>query len=44
MWLNLAAAQGREDAMKRRDEMSKLMTTSQIAEAQKLAKEKWKSH
>ena len=37
MWLNLAAAQGDSDAKKLRDDTAKLMTRSQIAEAQRLA-------
>jgi TPR repeat protein len=40
MWLNLAAAQGM-DAKKPRDALAKRMTSEQIAEAQKLARE-WK--
>ena len=38
MWLNLAAAQGDSDAKKLRDDTAKLMTRSQIAEAQRLAR------
>jgi TPR repeat protein len=38
MWLNLAA-QGIEDAKLLRDALAKLMTSAQIAEAQKLARE-----
>jgi TPR repeat protein len=41
MWLNLSAAQGYEDAVKNRDVVAHLMTSEQIAEAQKLARE-WK--
>ena len=41
MWLNLAAAQFGEIAAKSRDEVEQLMTPTQIAEAQKLARE-WK--
>jgi hypothetical protein len=37
----LAAAQGEQDAVKGRDDVAKLMTQAQIAEAQKLARE-WK--
>jgi TPR repeat protein len=39
MWFNLAAAQGDQDAAKDRDDVAKLMTPAQIAEAQKLARE-----
>jgi uncharacterized protein len=39
MWFNLAAAQGDQDAAKARDDVAKLMTPAQIAEAQKLARE-----
>jgi hypothetical protein len=39
MWYNLAAAQGDQDAARHRDELAKLMTPAQIAEAQKLARE-----
>jgi len=38
-WLNLAATQGHKNATKYRDKVAKLMTTSQIAEAQQLARE-----
>jgi uncharacterized protein len=41
MWINLSAAQGDQDAAKLRDSIARLMTPSQIAEAQKLASE-WK--
>ena len=41
MWLNLAAAHGKEEAAEGRDHAEKLMTPAQIAEAQKLARE-WK--
>ncbi len=41
MWVNLAGAQGEQQADKNRDIISKLMTPAQIAEAQKLARE-WK--
>ena len=41
MWFNLAAAQGRHEAETKRDDLAKLMTSAQIAEAQKLARE-WK--
>jgi hypothetical protein len=39
MWFNLAAAQGLEPAAKARDDVAKLMTPAQLAEAQKLARE-----
>lgn len=39
MWLNIAASQGNEKAIKLRDTVTTLMTPSQIAEAQKLARE-----
>ncbi len=42
MWANLAAAQGNENAIKSRDILEKLMTTAQLAEAQRLARE-WKA-
>ena len=41
MWFNLSAAQGSEDARTYRDNVAKLMTPDQIAEAQRLARE-WK--
>jgi TPR repeat protein len=41
MWFNLAAAQGHANAKKGRDIVAKLMTSEQIAEAQRLARE-WK--
>ena len=41
MWVNLAAAQGIEDARELRDILAELMTPAQIAEAQRLARE-WK--
>jgi uncharacterized protein len=41
MWFNILAAQGVEDGRRERDNVSKKMTPSQIAEAQKLARE-WK--
>jgi uncharacterized protein len=41
MWLNLSAAQGFEQAKTMRDDIAKKMTKSQIAEAQRLARE-WK--
>ena len=39
MWLNLAAAQGDEDARELRDIVAGQMTPSQIEEAQRLARE-----
>ena len=39
MWLNLAAAQGTEGAVKNRDIVAKKMTTDQLAEAQRLARD-----
>ena len=44
MWLNLAAAQGHEKAIKLRDVVARLMTPDQIAEAQRLAKEWLEKH
>jgi TPR repeat protein len=41
MWLNLAAAQGQEEAKTNRDIVAKRMTPAQLAEAQRLARE-WK--
>ena len=41
LWYNLAAAQGNELARKNRDIVAKKMTSAQIAEAQRLARE-WK--
>lgn len=39
MWFNLAAAQGSANAAMNRDQIAKLMTPEQIAEAQRLARE-----
>ena len=39
MWVSLAAAKGFGDAQKYRDEIARTMTLTQIAEAQKLARE-----
>lgn len=39
MWWNLAAANGEVAAQKTRDIVAKSMTSSQLAEAQKLARE-----
>jgi len=41
MWMNLSAAAGDKEAAKSRDIIAALMTRTQIAEAQKLARE-WK--
>ena len=41
MWFNLAAAQGHSTAQGNRDEVTRKMTPSQIAEAQSLARQ-WK--
>jgi hypothetical protein len=41
MWLNLAAAQDGLGAVERRDLLAKAMTSDQIAEAQRMARE-WK--
>jgi hypothetical protein len=41
MWLNLAAARGNANALRNRDIAAKKMTSAQIAEAQRLARE-WK--
>ena len=38
-WFNLSFAQGNKDAAEERDELAKSMTPSQIAKAQKLARE-----
>jgi TPR repeat protein len=43
MWFSLSAAQGREGAAALRDLNARRMTTAQIAEAQKLARD-WKSN
>ena len=39
MWINLAAAQGFEDAVRMRDNLVKKLTPSQIEEGQRLARE-----
>ena len=39
MWLNIAASNGHDGAMENRDIAAKIMTTEQLAEAQKLARE-----
>ena len=40
MWLNLAAAQGEAGALADRDQLARMMTPAQIAEAQRLAHER----
>ena len=39
MWFNIAASQGHEEGAESRDSIAKKMTSSEIAEAQKLARE-----
>ena len=39
MWFNLAAVKGNSNAVKNRDFVAKRMTSQQIAEAQKMARE-----
>ena len=39
MWFNIAAVNGYQDAFEKRDSVAEKMTQSQIAEAQKLARE-----
>ena len=39
MWWNIAASNGDEDSSKSRNQVAEIMTTEQIAEAQKLARE-----
>ena len=39
MWFNIAASNGYDEAVKNRDIVAKTMTTEQLAEAQKLARE-----
>ena len=39
MWNNIAAAKGNDSAKEKRDGVAKLMSPSQIAEAQKLARD-----
>jgi TPR repeat protein len=41
MWYHLAAARGNQEALRNRDDAAQHMTSAQIAEAQKLARE-WK--
>ena len=42
MWWNLAAAQGNEEAREKRDILTKMLTSSQVADAQCRAREKVK--
>ena len=44
MWFTLAAAQGHEKAQKTREMAAKLMTLDQIAEAQRMARERMAKH
>ncbi len=44
MWINLAAAQGYENAQEKRDFVAKRMTPEQIAEAQRMAREWMAKH
>ncbi len=44
LWINLAAAQGDEEAIKIRDEFVKTLTPSQIEEGQRLAREWLAAH
>ena len=44
MWLNLAAAQGNEDAQENKDIVEQRMTREQIAEAQRLSREWLEAH
>ena len=44
MWLNLAAAQGNEDAQENKDIVEQRMTREQIAEAQRLSREWLETH
>jgi hypothetical protein len=44
MWINLAAAQGFEDAVKMRDTLVKKLTPSQIEEGQRLTREWLATH
>ena len=39
MWFNIAASNGYEDSKKARDYVESMMTSEQLAEAQKLARE-----
>ena len=40
MWWNLAAAQGNKEAREKRDMVSQMLTTSQVADGQVLARKK----
>jgi uncharacterized protein len=40
MWLNLSASQGIKPAAEERDKLARRMTPTQIAEAQKLARDR----
>ena len=44
MWLNLAVAQGNEDAQENKDIVEQRMTREQIAEAQRLSREWFETH
>jgi TPR repeat protein len=44
MWFNLAATTGNKKAAEKRNLIAKLMTTAQVAEAQKLARAWWTKH
>ena len=44
MWFNLAASKGDENGRKNRDIVAKKMTPTQIAEAQRLAREWLEKH
>ena len=44
MWFNISAANGDQDGMKMRNMVKKNMTPTQIAEAQKLAREWMAKH
>ena len=44
MWLNLAAAQGDAGALADRDQLARMMTPAQIAEAQRLAQERTRGY
>jgi TPR repeat protein len=44
MWFNLAGAAGNDEAVKKRDMVAEQMTPTQIAEAQKLAREWMQKH
>jgi hypothetical protein len=43
-WFNLAAARGNEDARSHRIELAREMSTDQVAEAQRLAREWLQTH